>query len=97
MAQTSVNFRMDEELKTNVEEICRKMGMSFTTALTIFCRKVEQERKIPFEITAEANDPFYSESNMNELRRRIADIESGRTKLVEHDLIEVDEDEAALA
>lgn len=26
MAQTSVNFRMDAELKESVEEICRKMG-----------------------------------------------------------------------
>ena len=63
MAQTSVNFRMDEQLKKNVEEICQKMGMSLTTALTIFCRKVEQERKIPFEVTAEASDPFYDQSN----------------------------------
>ena len=90
MAQTSVNFRMDEQLKKNVEEICQKMGMSFTPALTIFCRKVEQERRIPFEITAEAEDPFYSESNMRYLEKKLADIESGRAKLVEHDLIEVD-------
>lgn len=90
MAQTSVNFRMDEQLKKNVEEICQKMGMNLSTALTIFCRKVEQERKIPFEITAEAEDPFYSESNMRYLEKKLADIESGRAKLVEHDLIEVD-------
>ena len=90
MAQTSVNFRMDEQLKKNVEEICQKMGMSLTTALTVFCRKVEQERKIPFEITAEADDPFYSESNMRYLKKKLDDIESGRAKLVEHDLIEVD-------
>ena len=32
MAQTSVNFRMDEQLKKNVEDICQKMGMSLTTA-----------------------------------------------------------------
>ena len=36
MAQTSVNFHMDAELKDSVEEICRKMGMSLTTAITIF-------------------------------------------------------------
>lgn len=90
MAQTSVNFRMDEQLKKNVEEICQKMGMSLTTALTVFCRKVEQERRIPFEITAEAEDPFYCESNMRYLEKKLADIESGRAKLVEHDLIEVD-------
>jgi DNA-damage-inducible protein J len=88
MAQTSVNFRMDEQLKKNVEEICQKMGMSLTTALTVFCRKVEQERKIPFEITAEATDPFYSESNMRYLKKKMEDYKAGRLNLVEHDLIE---------
>ena len=88
MAQTSVNFRMDEQLKKNVEDICQKMGMSLTTALTVFCRKVEQERKIPFEITAEATDPFYSESNMRYLKKKMEDYKAGRLNLVEHDLIE---------
>ena len=31
---------------------------------------------------------FYSESNMKYLEKVIADIESGKAKLVEHDLIE---------
>jgi DNA-damage-inducible protein J len=88
MAQTSVNFRMDEQLKKNVEDICQKMGMSLTTALTVFCRKVEQERRIPFEITAEAKDPFYSESNMRYLKKKMEDYKAGRLNLVEHDLIE---------
>ena len=88
MAQTSVNFRMDEQLKKNVEDICQKMGMSLTTALTVFCRKVEQERRIPFEITAEAKDPFYSESNMRYLKKKMEDYKAGRINLVEHDLIE---------
>ena len=88
MAQTSVNFRMDEQLKRNVEEICQKMGMSLTTALTVFCRKVEQERKIPFEVTAEAEDPFYSESNRPWLKEELDDINSKLDKLVEHSLIE---------
>ncbi len=88
MAQTSVNFRMDEQLKKNVEDICQKMGMSLTTALTVFCRKVEQERRIPFEITAEAKDPFYSESNMRYLKKKMEDYKAGRLNLVEHDLLE---------
>ena len=88
MAQTvNVNFRMDEQLKKNVEDICQRMGMNLTTMLTICCKKIEQERRIPFEITADA-DPFYSEANMNYLRKKISDIESGKAVLVEHELIE---------
>ena len=85
MAQTMVNFRMDSELKKRMEKICSDMGMSMTTAFTIFAKKVTKERRIPFEITA---DPFYSEANMRYLDRVIADIESGKAKLTEHELIE---------
>lgn len=89
MAQVSVNFRMDDQLKRNVEDICQKMGMSLTTALTVFCRKMEQERKIPFEVTAEPDDdPFYSESNIRWLKQQMEDYKSGRMKLVQHDLFE---------
>lgn len=88
MAQSvSVNFRMDAELKANVEDICQKMGMTLSTALTIFCKKMEQERRIPFEITADA-DPFYSESNIRYLEKKMADYKAGRLKLAEHELLD---------
>ena len=85
MAQAMINFRIDENIKKEMEKICREMGMSMTTAFTIFATKVTKEKRIPFEITA---DPFYSESNIKYLEKVIADIESGKAKLVEHDLIE---------
>ena len=85
MAQTMINFRMDEELKKSMEQICQDMGMSMTTAFTIFAKKVTRERRIPFEVSA---DTFYSESNMKYLEKVISDIESGRATLVEHGLLE---------
>ena len=85
MAQAMINFRMDENLKKGMEQTCREMGMSMTTAFTIFATKVARERRIPFEITA---DPFYSESNQRYLNAVIADIENGKAVLREHDLIE---------
>ena len=87
MAQTMVNFRMDEDLKKGMEQACKEMGLSMTTAFTMFAAKVSREKRIPFEVSV---DPFYSESNMNYLRSIVADIESGKAKLVEHDLIEDD-------
>lgn len=81
MAQAvNVNFRMDAELKKKMEQVCEDMGLSMTTAFTIFAKKVSREHRIPFEITA---DPFYSESNMAHLRRGIAALDSG--KGVEHE------------
>lgn len=85
MAQSMVNFRMDSDLKKSMEQVCKDMGMSMTTAFTIFATKVSREKRIPFEISA---DPFYSESNMKHLNSVIADIESGIAILAEHELIE---------
>ena len=84
MTQTMVNFRMDESLKKSMEETCGEMGMSMTTAFTIFAKKVVREKRIPFEISA---DPFYSENNIRHLEEIAADIDAGRVKLVEHDLL----------
>lgn len=88
MAQAMVNFRMDAELKQRMEETCCKMGLTLTAAFTMFAAKVTQDRRIPFEVTAEP-DPFYSEENIARLRAAIADVKAGRN-LTEHELIEID-------
>ena len=88
MAQAMVNFRMDAELKQRMEETCRKMGLTLTAAFTMFAAKVTQDRRIPFEVTAEP-DPFYREENIARLRAAIADVKAGRN-LTEHELIEID-------
>jgi len=77
---------MDEDLKASMEQACKDMGMSMTTAFTIFATKVSKERRIPFEVAVDP-DPFYSEANMTRLRRAIADANAGR--LTEHELVEV--------
>lgn len=81
-----VNFRMDADLKRSMENVCKEMGLSMTTAFTIYAAKVSREKRIPFEVNA---DPFYSASNMEYLANVVADIDSGRAHLEEHDLIEV--------
>ena len=53
MAQTSVNIRMDAELKRQFEAFCADMGMSMTTAFCVFAKKAVREYRIPFEIGAE--------------------------------------------
>lgn len=85
MAQAMINFRMDEELKKNMEDTCRELGLSMTAAFTIFAKKMTREKRIPFDVSV---DPFYSESNMSYLKKVIDNIESGKAVLVEHELIE---------
>ena len=85
MTQAMVNFRMDKELKDNMEHVCREMGLSMTTAFTIFATKVTKEKRIPFEV---AVDPFYSQENLVRLRKSIAQMEA--TGGTVHEVIEDD-------
>ena len=85
MAQVLVNFRLDEEDKKGMEEVCRDLGMSMSTAFTIFAKKMHRERRIPFEVSV---DPFYSDANMSYLKKVLSEIDSGKATLAEHTLIE---------
>ena len=85
MAQVLVNFRMDAEDKKGMENVCKELGMSMSTAFTIFAKKVRRERRIPFEVSVE---PFYSDANMAYLARVTSEIDSGNVNLVTHELLE---------
>ena len=53
MANTSINIRMDADLKRQFEAFCSDMGMTMTTAFNVFARKAVREYRIPFEISGD--------------------------------------------
>ena len=81
---TMVSVRMDTDLKRGMEEICRELGISLSTAFTIYARKVTREKRIPFDL---AIDPFYSPANLAHLAQVREDVDAGRNMSL-HDLIE---------
>ncbi|MDX8337215.1 type II toxin-antitoxin system RelB/DinJ family antitoxin [Candidatus Cetobacterium colombiensis] len=72
MSQSKISFKIDKDLKKEIEKICDEMGMSLPTAFTIFAKKLLTERKIPFEIEA---NPFYSKKNLKRLNKSIKQME----------------------
>jgi len=48
-------------------------------------KSAPRERKIPFEVTA---DPFFSRENLTLLEKRVRDVQSGRSTLKEHEMID---------
>ena len=53
MANTSINIRMDADLKRQFEAFCADMGMTMSAAFNIFARKAVREYRIPFEISGD--------------------------------------------
>lgn len=85
MAQ--ISLRIDDDVKRGAERTLNDIGLSMSTAINIFLRKVARERRIPFELSA---DPFYSESNIRYLEKIMLDVKEGKAHFAEHDLVEVD-------
>lgn len=76
MATTNVNIRMDSDLKQQFETFCNDVGMSMTTAFTIYAKKVVAEHRIPFEIGTEVPNTQTQEA-IDEVRRLKANPEEG--------------------
>lgn len=88
MAQAvNVNFKLDSDVKKQMEKACADIGISMSAAFTIYAKKVGRERRIPFELTA---DPFYNENNIDYLEKKMDDYKAGRLKFAEHELLEDD-------
>ena len=71
---SQISLRIDDDIKSNAERTLNDIGLSMSAAITIFLKTVIRENKIPFELSA---DPFYSEENMTELKRRIDSVRTG--------------------
>ncbi|MBQ7760266.1 MAG: type II toxin-antitoxin system RelB/DinJ family antitoxin [Acidaminococcaceae bacterium] len=50
MAQANVNIRMDAELKNNLDQLCNELGMTISTAVTIFAKAMVRRGGIPFDV-----------------------------------------------
>ena len=66
--KTNINFRLDKNLKEELDLLCDEIGITVTTAFTIFAKKFVRERRLPFTVDA---DPFYSQKNLTRLKKSI--------------------------
>ena len=82
---STISVRLNTEDKTMFEDFCNSVGMNVSTAVSMFVKNVITNQKLPFAVE---RDLFYSTENMEYLKTTINDIESGKMKLLSHDLIE---------
>lgn len=77
MAQ--LNIRIDDDLKEQGDKLFSTLGLSFSTAFSIFVSQSVREGGLPFSVTTKTEcDPFYSESNMKALQHSIQQGKEGK-------------------
>ncbi len=52
MAQSILSVRMDSDTKAAFSAFCDEVGMSLSTAITIFAKQTVREQRLPFSITS---------------------------------------------
>lgn len=50
MATTNLNIRIDDELKKEAEDLFRYLGLTMSSAITMFLRSAVNNDGIPFEL-----------------------------------------------
>ena len=83
---SQINFRVEDDLKTQADYIFSQLGMSMSSALTIFIRQVIDRRAIPFEIrlsNPELSDPA-------KILQAARDYENGKVNYHCHELPTLD-------
>lgn len=55
MATTTMNIRIDSDLKKEIEAIFSELGLTTSAAITIFAKAVVRNEGIPFELTLKPN------------------------------------------
>ena len=70
---TNLSIRIDRNLKEEADQVFNMLGMSLTTAITVFVRQAVRQKKIPFEISLypEVDDKDISKLDMMMAVKRI--------------------------
>lgn len=56
IGMSTMSFRINDSTKKEFEDICEKLGMNPSTALTIFIKKMCREQRIPFDVSVYNSD-----------------------------------------
>lgn len=83
MAQ--INLRVDDDVKKQSELVCNDIGISLSSAINIYLKKLGREYRIPFDVSV---DPFYSKKNIEYLEEKFNEYKKGNMKLIDKEIID---------
>lgn len=85
MSQTTLNVRMDEDLKRGLETFCNEVGLNVSVAVNMFAKAVVREQRLPFDVAIKpARIKMRSLADMSEaelaaeIQKGLDDVATGR-------------------
>ena len=91
MSTTQTNFRLDTQAKEQFEAIVSKLGMTASTAYTLFVNATIQRQGLPFDVVLDPlSDPEEMKRVIVEAKRRIEEAKKPGAKW--YSLVEVEKE-----
>lgn len=85
MSTSTINLKIDSELKKQFQQLAKDLGASTTTLITMFVKRAVDERAIPFEVRAKPR--------LNAVQRRLIAEENAKILgLIPDDAMPLEED-----
>ena len=78
MSATTINIRVDSDVKNSAKEIFAELGMDLTTAVNIFLRQSIRDHGIPFELKLNVPNDETIEA-INEVKKMEKDPSLGKS------------------
>ena len=74
MHEANISIRLEKTLKERFCELCSALGLSTTSAITLFIRAALREKKIPFEIAVDESQELREKAieNFESMRQSVA-------------------------
>lgn len=55
MAKTTLNLRVEEDVKNRAESVLSQLGISMTAAVVLYLKAISREKAIPFDLKLNGN------------------------------------------
>lgn len=86
MSQTTINIRIDEDLKAKFNRFCEETGLTMSAAFCMFAKDTVRNQQLPFVVTTKKRrtcDPFWSDENQKRLLESAKEMEETGGKIKE--------------
>ena len=81
MSTSSTTIRLDDNVKRDFEAVVNGLGMSMTTAITLFAKATIKHQGIPFAVTLDPfDDPMVRAKIIRELDDRLTRAQDANAK-----------------
>ncbi len=81
MTTSSLQVRVDSNLRQEAETLFSSAGLDMSSAIRLFLRQSVIRRRLPFDVITESPDPFWSEANQRVLAKSIRSLERGEGQM----------------